>query len=565
MKKQSFKRLAFVAVVGTLVSSCATLGDLEYTVTPCPLEMHGDMVKVKVDVVVPEKKGIGKKIVAEITPTLGGVALKSITIQGPKATGNGIVIDTKTGGKFTYEDEIAYAPAFENSELMVTGTISKNGKKKDDIDPFKICDGTIITPWLVNKDYKVTLATDNFERTTNESTAAQLNYAKGKSDVRSTELKDDDIKAYGDWLASAQTNPKIAIKNVAITGFASPEGEEDKNGTLSKDRSESAAVACKALATKAENETAAGEIYSLSSSGSDYPGFKKALLADEKMKEDEKQLILRVLDMSTGPDQIEVELRNMRQTFTYLDRSIFPLLRRSEIKTSYVLTGFSDEELKSNSVSNPDTLNLEELLFTAGLYDDLSEKLRVYMIAEARFGDDYRPSNNVGAILYMQNKVSEAKAKFTKAAGIKDNPITSNNLGAIAGVEGDRVKARSLLNQGSGAETNYNHGILDVLDGEYGDAVSHLGSDASFNKALAEMLNGNASAVNGIVNNSADAETAQGYYLKAVAAARQDKLDDAVNNIKSAIAKDGSYKAKAAKDREFLKYFENASFTAIVK
>jgi hypothetical protein len=65
--------------------------------------------------------------------------------------------------------------------------------------------------------------------------------------------------------------------------------------------------------------------------------------------------------------------------------------------------------------------------------------------------------------------------------------------------------------------------------------------------------------------NSADKESAQGHYLLAVASARQKDLTGVVNHLKSAIAKDGSYKAKAMKDREFLSYFEDASFTAIVK
>jgi len=222
--------------------------------------------------------------------------------------------------------------------------------------------------------------------------------------------------------------------------------------------------------------------------------------------------------------------------------------------------------LKNYSVSNPDTLNLEELLFCATLYEDLNEKLRVYKIAESRYADDYRPSNNVGAVLYMQNKISEAKAKFEKANGIKDNEISKNNLGAVAIVEGDREKAWSLLNQaGSSSETSYNKGVLNIQDGDYGDAVSNLGSEATFNKALAQLLNGNPSAAVSTIDNSVDAETAQGYYLKAIAAARQDQLNELVSNLKNAIAKDGSYKAKAMKDREFLKYAENAAFTAIVK
>ena len=112
---------------------------------------------------------------------------------------------------------------------------------------------------------------------------------------------------------------------------------------------------------------------------------------------------------------------------------------------------------------------------------------------------------------------------------------------------------------------NYNAGILHVQNGKYADAVSSFGSDNSFNKALAQMLNGDAAAAVKIVDASADKESAQGFYLKAVAAARQDNVDSVVSNLKSAFGKDGSMKTKALNDREFLKYAENASFTGTVK
>ena len=244
------------------------------------------------------------------------------------------------------------------------------------------------------------------------------------------------------------------------------------------------------------------------------------------------------------------------------------MLRRAEIKTVYDLTGFSDEELKAISASNPDSLNLEELLFTATLTDDLNEKMRLYKVAAKNYPEDYRPVNNIGAVLYQQNKLNEAKAEFEKANGLKDNPISKNNLAAVAGSNGDRAKAKQLLGQASGAgeEVNYNKGILDIQDGNYGSAVSNFGSEATFNKALAQLLNGDASAASSTIDGSKnDAESAQGYYLKAIAAAHQDKLDGIVNNLKSCFAKDGSWKAKALKDREFIKYAENAAFTAIVK
>jgi outer membrane protein OmpA-like peptidoglycan-associated protein/Flp pilus assembly protein TadD len=488
-------------------------------------------------------------------------------VQGEKATGNGDVIQYKAGGKVTYEDVVKYTPDMEATDLMVTGKVYKGEKEKSEIEPIKIADATIITPYLVNKDFKVIIAKDAFQRVTEENFMAQINYDKGKSNVKGSELTQDDIKDLQAFLAGAQTNPKIEVKNINVTGYASPEGEEDKNNSLSNDRAASGKEATIGVAKKAKHEGAQGEVYNLSGRGEDFDGFKAELKKDTKMNEDDKNLVIRVLETISDPVQRETEMRNMGKTFTYLDKNIFPLLRRAEINVVYDETGFSDEELMANSVSNSDTLNLEELLFCATLYDDLNEKLRVYKIAEERYPEDSRPANNVGAVLYMQNKVADAKAQFEKSNGIKNNPIALNNLGAVAGVNGDRKKSMELLNQagGAGSEVNYNKGILNIQNGDYADAVSNLGSEASFNKALAEMLNGNAATAVSTIDGSVDKESAQGYYLKAVAAARQDKLDGIVSNLKSAIAKDGAYKAKAAKDREFIKYMENASFTAIVK
>lgn len=565
MKKQSIKGLAFIAVAGSLVASCDLLKDLEYKVTPSPLEMHADSVRVKVEVKFPEK-GIKKKASAEITPMLGSTALKTVTVQGEKASGNGTVIQYKPGGTMVYTDVVAYKPEFEYTELKVTGKVYKGGKeKKDKFQDTEIAKGTIITPYWVNKDFKVIFAKDEFKRVTEQGYAAQLNYDKGKSEVKTIEFKDKDIVDFGAWLTAAQANPKIAIKSINITGFASPEGEEDKNNTLSNDRSTSAKAASIEVAKKAKNDKAQTEVYNLQGKGEDFAGFEAELAKNTTMKQEDKDLILRVLKMYPDPATRETEMRNLGKSFTELDKNIFPKLRRAEIKVVYDLTGYSDEELKTISKAEPQKLTLEELLFTATLTEDLNEKLRLYKEAEIKDPSDWRAANNVGAALYKQGKINEAKAQFEKANGKKDNPISKNNLGAVAGVNGDRAKAAQLFGQanGAGSEVSYNKGIIAIQNGKYADAVSNFGSDASFNKALAQLLNGSADAAAKTVDASADKESAQGFYLKAVAAARQDKLDAVVSNLKSAIAKDGSLKAKAAKDREFLKYEDNAALSFI--
>ena len=568
MKKQSIKGLAFIAAAGVLATGCDLLKDLDYAVTPDPLEMHGDSVRVKVDITFPEK-GIKKKAYAEITPMIGEHALKPVTVVGEKATANGKVIQYKPGGKVVYEDVIAYTPDMEVSDLAITGKVFKGDKEKDQIERTKIAEATIVTPLLVAKDFRVIYAADQFKRVTEEVMHSQINYLKGRSEVRSTELRREEIKALEAFLTEAQTNAKIDVKTLKMVGFASIEGEEDKNNTLSTDRAGSAKTATMKIAAgkKVANEKAQDEAsYTLTGKGEDYEGFKKALEASD-MDAGEKDLILRILNMYNGAADREKEIKNLGKTFTYLDKNVFPAQRRTEIHVVYDKIGYSDEELVALSKSNIDTLNIEEILFTATLTDDLNEKMRLYKEAERLFPNDYRPANNVGAVMYMQNKLGEAKSQFEKANNLQDNPISKNNLGAIAGVNGDRETAKSLLGEanGAGSEVNYNKGILAIQDGMYDDAISNFGGEASYNKALAQLLNKDHSSAVSTVDGSADAETAQGYYLKAIAGARADKLEDIVSNLKNAFGKDASLKAKAAKDREFMKYLENASFTAIVK
>lgn len=567
MKKQTIKVLALLIAAGGFSTGCKLLKEVDYACDPDPLEMHGDSVEITVNLTFPEKS-INKKAAVEFTPTLGSTSLKTFRVQGEKATGSGDAIQYKAGGSVTYTDKVPYKADMEATKLVVTGKIYKGEKEKGEVEATEICDACIITPYLVNLTPIVRYAEDNFERVIPKDTLAVINYLKGRSEVRSTEMRDDDINDLQAFLEMANENPKINVTGFNVTGHASPEGETGKNTNLSSDRATSGSEAAMKVAGKAEHTKGqeAGD-YSLKGSGEDYDGFKRELMADEKMDESDKQLVLRILEQEKNPDTREQKMRDLGKSFTYLDRNIFPQLRRAEILTKYDETGFSDEEMMQYSKTMPDTMNLEELLFCANLYTDLNEKLRVYKIAEDRYPEDYRTSNNVGAVLFEMNKMSEAKAKFEKSNNAQENEFAKNNLGAVYIVEGDRDQASKLFAQaGSAKEVSYNKGIIDIQNGDYSSAVSNLGAmDASFNLALAQLLDGNASSVDGTIGNSDDADSAQGAYLMAVAAARQDNLSAVVSNLKSAIAKDGSYKAKAMKDREFLKWAEDATFSALVK
>ena len=116
----------------------------------------------------------------------------------------------------------------------------------------------------------------------------------------------------------------------------------------------------------------------------------------------------------------------------------------------------------------------------------------------------------------------------------------------------------------AGPEASYNMGAINIMNGKYSDAVSNYGSENTFNAALAKLLSGNNDGAMSTLEASKDNASAMGYYLKAIISARKNDASATVNNLKSAFAKDASLKAKAAEDREFLKFKDNADYKAAV-
>jgi Flp pilus assembly protein TadD len=563
MKNSKLAIAAVLGATGIAFTGCDILKDMEYKVSPCPLEMHADSVEVTITATVPEK-GMHKKAIVEITPKIGETSLKMVTYQGEKAAGNGKVIPFKAGGKITYTDKVPYTAAMEASELKLHIKASKGTKEKENFETEKICDGTIITPYLRMNDDMVIAAKDKFVRVTSHTQDATINYEKNRSEVRTAEMKDKDIMSL-DTFARRSLNPnnRIVLKGATVNAYASPEGELTRNATLADDRAKTAITAVVGMMKKQKVETAAVEtFYNGKGNGEDWEGFKAEMQASSI---GDKDVVLRILSQYQGEDR-EKEIRNIAKTYQEIEKTILPKLRRSNIVFNYDLTGKTDDELKMYAKNKIDSLSLEEMMFAATLFDDINEKYRIYEVATKRFASDWRTWNNAGYCLYLQNKVADAKKMFEKSVAAEANATNKNNLGACIHVEGDRNKALALFKEASsaGKEVNYNIGLVNIQQAKYGDAVNNMGSYNTFNKGLAQLLAGDINGALATLDKSDDKDSAMGYYLKAIAGARQGNADMVINNLKSAVAKDSSLKAKAAKDREFIKFFENDAFKAAV-
>ena len=574
MKKRNLQVGAFIAIATIGLIACNPLKKMAknaetvtYDVTPNPLEMHGDSVSIAISGKYPEKY-FHKKAMVTITPTMvwegGEKEFKSIVCIGEAAEGEGTKI-AAAGGSFSFNDKILYKPGMETCDIKIKA-VGGFKAKTSELGDLKIGDGTVVTPLLVQSDERPIMASDKFVRITAQSYDMDIHFALQQSSVRSGELKQDDYKGMKTFIETGLAlEDRYAFKGVTISAYASPDGELTKNENLANQRAESAAKKISKDLKKMKVEAAEAEgFFSKVGKGEDWDGFKAAVQATTHP---DKDLILRVLQMTSDLEAREQEIKNMSATYDFLRKDVLPQQRRAMITINAEKVGYSDEEITAMAKATPDSLNVEELLYAATLTKDMNEKLSIYQNAQKIYVADWRGHNNAGYILLLQNKVDGAKTALGQAAKASaNNPIVNNNLGICSRLNGDRDVAKELYNAatGAGSEVSYNMAIINIMEGDYAGATSNVGSEKTFNAALAHLLNANPDGAVQIIDASEAKESGDGYYLKAIAAARSKNKENFISNLKSAIEADGTFKTKAAGDAEFVDFREDADFLALV-
>jgi tetratricopeptide (TPR) repeat protein len=565
--------------VAVILTSCNGLGkmvkkqkDIKYTVTPNPIEMHGDSVQFSVSGKF-NPKLFAKKVTLTLTPVVkysggGEKALKPVVLVGEKATGSGQKI-SYSGGTFNYTSEkFPFEQGMRNAKVELRGEGQMKSKKKS-FDPVELADGTMATSLLVRNDEKPIMAKDAFVKTSPANQTTHIYYVINQSVVRPSEMKSEEMKTFNTFVTTNITSPWYEFKGVNVSAYASPDGETDRNENLAKDRANSAIAAMvnEFKKNKDKNVTfgKSKEQYQVVMTREDWEGFKELM---EQSTMADKDLILRVLTMYSDPDQRRKEIKNLSKTYVELAEKVLPKLRRAEIMLNVDKKSRNDEQITRLSTSNPDSLSVEELLYGANLQNDVNTKSQVYASAEKQYGSDWRTSNNLGCALLMQNKLTEAAEAFKRAekAANGSQPAVSNNLGIIEARNGNRAAAMELYQKaGSAPETKYNMAILEIRNGKYSDALNNFGDYKGHNKALAQLMSGNATAVKETIDGSDEKDAAYSFYLKAVASARQGNSSEAISNLKTAVEKDNSLKAYAKDDAEFIKLRSDSGFTGITQ
>ncbi len=261
-------------------------------------------------------------------------------------------------------------------------------------------------------------------------------------------------------------------------------------------------------------------------------------------------------------------MKKIGSIYDDVEDDIFPKLRRSEIYATFKTKQKTASELVILGKSNPNDLSQVELFYAAQSADG-TDKEAIYKTYIAKYPKDWRAMNNLAVYYIKANQLNDAETFLQKAENIDDkNASITNNFGVLYWAKENLGKAETFFKKAKAIEDtdeiSYNVGVLQLKDARYQEAVTSFGANASFNKALAQLLSGNTSGAKSTLN-SVESEEGHYYYLKAVVAARESNGDDLFQNLQKAVQADASLKAYAINDVEFRAFFDDETFKSIVK
>ena len=517
-----------------------------FTVTPSPLETVGDDVPATINGCFPQKY-MKKKAVVTVIPELRYAGVKTVgqpaTFQGEKVVGNDQTVSYKLGGNYVMKANFPYnfLMLMGNSELYLTFD-ARVGKKAVNIPAVKVADGIIATSQLVYltlASANTATAADGFQREISRQQNAQIKYLISQAKVRTSELNTTSVKDFIKILRDIKADQKsLALDNVEVSAYASPDGALKFNTGLAENRKGSAEKYVNDQLKKTKLNTNVDAKYT----AEDWDGFQELVAASNIQ---DKEVILRVLSMYKDPEEREQQIKNLSVAFRELANEVLPELRRARLTVNYRVIGRSDDEIRAQYAADASQLSVEELLYAATLTKDAAERKAIFTKATQLYPQDKRAYNGLAQLAYAEGNLTDAENALVQAAGL---PEANANAALIALRQGNVNGAEALLGKALTAG-NYNEvlGNLQIARGNYAQAAQNFKGINTNSAALAQILNKDyvAAAQTLAAVPNADALTD---YLKAVLASRTGEVAQGVQALRAAISKNANLRDLASKD-----------------
>lgn len=552
--------LAGIVTVAAVTSCSSKLGELSadnFKVNPTPLVLQKDKVQATISGTFPEKY-MNKKAVITVVPELRGangtvVRGEGTTFQGEKVNGNDQQISYLLGGHYTMRESFPYTADLQQSDLYLTFD-AKIGNKQVDVPAIKVGRGVVATTALYKKAIEQgggIIAPDSFQRTRKEKYEASIKFLINQAQLRKSELKNNSVQEFVELLNRINKDAEsYKVNDIEVLAYASPDGKEDYNEKLADKRQRASEKYVDEQLKKASvNADVTGKYTS-----EDWEGFQQLVAASDIQ---DKDLIIRVLNMYKDPQEREEQIKNLSKGFRDLADNILPQLRRARMIINYESVGRSDEQIAQQYAADPAKLTADEILYYASSIVDNDKKEAIYKKAAELFPSDYRAFNNIAACEIANGDQTAAKQFIQKAiAANAKNGEAQANLALLALQAGDIQQAESYLSKATNsADLNQVQGAIAFAKGNYEQAAQYFKGVSNNMAALSQIQAGDYSTARATFKQikNADATTD---YLHAILTAREGNKYATNSYLEDAFKKDASLKQYADKDLEFEKVKE---------
>lgn len=593
-------------------------------VDPNPLELHGGVVSFKMSAKLPVKM-LKKDTEYELKVFFVNDGAKEGQETFKKEVGSITFVSNDYLPQSNKEEpriekamSFEYEAQFERGELAVKGFArsTKKSKEKSTVQ-MPIAKGVITTSTLIKDILDEPYGLGNEEEGTFiilehgygkeevKQVYVDFNFEQGSAKLQSAEVRDKGA-AIDAFVASKMLVGKDGKSTVNIKGSHSPEGRETINRNLADQR---AAVMKQYYLDQMKKYNYAKEElakvnFDITTQTLDetLPEFFSLLDANTTLTAEQKKEIKNIMQGKEGFVEREKSLQS-KPYYSVLMSEVYPKLRYARTDVLQGPKQKTDAEIASlarqiaKGEKSTQELTEAELLYAASMTPDMEEKVAIYGAAIKK-NDSYVAHNNLAAVqLEMALKetdkakreklVSDAITHLEIAKNRKETAEVNYNLGLAYAMKGDKGKGEQAINRaieiGSDnpatlRKLNGAKGIMlmkqaksyddkKYVEAEQAFAAAGNGHKVLFNKALAQLLHRDYDKA--MVSFDAAIKSAPNdglsYYGKAITAARKGNAAEMLKALKKAIELNGDLRARAAKDLEFINYFNSTEFQDAIR
>lgn len=341
--------------------------------------------------------------------------------------------------KIHYEQDVDYSPALEKGTFGVAVSMEGCASCLEPGIAGFLPLYTIVEPYQPH--FTVAYVTPEVElvKVREESLEARFNYRVARYELL-VDYKGNkaELDAVDKFVRTIMDDKTLNVSDYQIEGFASPEGDPQKNLKLSRDRANTFASYLKTEYNIPDNRM------NVKGFGEDWDGLRKVV---EESNLEETAQILAVIDNNAVvyDRKRALEQLNGGKTYRNLLENYYPSLRRNTLRVGYTVKEYDTEEALEAYRLHPNRLSLEEFYRVSSTFPKGSKEFKeVFQTALRFFPDSEIALLNTSSAMIDSGDLQEAEKLLAKAG---DHAEILNNRGVLAFHQKDFEEARKFFEE----------------------------------------------------------------------------------------------------------------------